>query len=248
MLLGLALSLLVSAQAADTRCFEMRVYYSPEGKLDDLHARFRNHTTKLFEKHGMQNIGYWVPVNNASNKLVYVLAYPSRAARDASWKAFGSDPDWKAVQQKTEANGRIVSRVETYFMEATDYSPAIAAAIGDGPRVFELRTYTASANNLGALNTRFREHTVNLFEKHGMRNFAYWNLAKGEKNADTQLIYILAHKSQEAAAASFKAFGADPEWVAVRKASEEKAGGSLTVSPGGVKSEFLVATDYSPTR
>ena len=86
-----------------------------------------------------------------------------------------------------------------------------------------------------------------MFEKHGMINFGYWTPMDKDKGADNTLIYILAHKSKEAAGASFKAFGADPDWVAARKASEEKAGGPLTV-PDGVKSVFMEPTDYSPTK
>ena len=113
--------------------------------------------------------------------------------------------------------------------------------------MFELRTYTTPPGKLDALDARFRDHTVKLFTKHGMTNLGYWSPMKGEKGADSTLIYLLAHKSQDAAKASFAAFGKDPDWVAARKASEEKAGGSLTIK-GGVKSEFLNATDYSPTK
>ena len=197
----------------------MRVYYSPEGKLDDLHSRFRIHTTKLFEKHGIENIGYWVPRDNPENKLIYILAYPSREARDKSWKAFMSDPEWQAAAKKTEANGRIVAKVESFFMKATDYSPDIKAMVASAPRVFEMRTYIASPGNLGGLHARFRDHTVKLFGKHGMTNFGFWELMPDQKGADSTLIYILGHSSREAAAASFKAFGGDPEWVAARKAS-----------------------------
>src|SRR5476651_752120 len=89
--------------------YEMRTYYSPEGRLDDLHARFRDHTVKLFEKHGMTNIGYWTPIDNKENKLVYLLAYPSRDAAKKSWAAFVADPAWKAVKKETEAKGPIVA-------------------------------------------------------------------------------------------------------------------------------------------
>ena len=82
------------SQAEDSRVYEMRTYFSPPGKLEDLNARFRNHTVKLFEKHGIQNIGYFVPVDNKDNKLVYFLAYPSREAAAKSWKEFAADPDW----------------------------------------------------------------------------------------------------------------------------------------------------------
>ncbi len=95
--LFMALSFTSSAQS-DNRFFEMRVYYCEAGRLDALLARFRNHTTKLFEKHGMTNIGYWVPAENPDNKLIYIMAYPSKEAREKSWKAFGADPEWQKVR------------------------------------------------------------------------------------------------------------------------------------------------------
>ena len=241
------LSVVPAASAKDTRCFEMRVYYAPEGKLDDLNARFRDHTMALFEKHGMQNIGYFMPVDNKDNKLVYFLAYPSREAREKSWKAFFVDPDWQKAYKASEANGKLVSKVESYFLQATDYSPEIKPAKGSEPRLFELRTYWAAEGKLDALNARFRDHTVRLFGKHGMENLAYWSRMSDQPEADKLLVYLLAHKSKEARDASFKNFGADPDWVAARKASEEKAGGGLTAKDG-VKSELWKATDYSPMK
>ena len=240
-LLSGALSL--SAAEKDSRVYELRIYYAPEGKLDDLHARFRDHTLKLFEKHGMTNIGYWVPIDNTENKLVYILAFPDRAAQASSWKAFMADPQWKEVKAKTEANGTLVSKIDSVLLQATDYSPEVKVS-KQGDRVFELRTYTAAPGRLENLNARFRDHTLKLFEKYGMTNVGYWVPLEGPR-ADNTLIYILAHKSVEAAKASFDAFRTDPAWVEARKASEEKAGGSLTVTDG-VKSEFLKATDYSP--
>ena len=248
---GLFATAAVAAEA-DTRLFEMRVYYAAEGKLDGLNARFRDHTLKLFAKHGMTSLGYFVPTKNTENKLVYFLAYPDRAARDASWKAFQSDPAWKSAQQASETNGKLITKVEVAFLTATDYS-ALAAPKAYGQGVFELRTYTTEAGRLGNLNARFRDHTLKLFEKHGMTNVTYWNLAADQKGAKSPLvagntlIYLLTHKSADAAKASFDAFRADPAWVAAKEASEQKAGGSLTIKDG-VKSEFLVPTDYSPVK
>jgi uncharacterized protein YbaA (DUF1428 family) len=226
----------------DTRFYEMRIYYSPPGKLADLHARFRNHTTRFFEKHSMTNIGYWEPVDNTDNKIIYILAYPSKEARNASWKTFGADPEWQAVAKASEVNGRIVSKVETWYLEATDYSPVIKPAAGQS-RFFEMRTYTASPNNTENLHARFREHTTKLFEKHGMTNIAYWRPIDKDSDKSNVLLYIMAYPSKEAQAASWQAFRSDPVWVAARKASEEKGGGSLTTK---VESVFMKATDYSP--
>lgn len=113
-----------SAAGAD-RVFEMRTYTTHPGRLEALQARFRNHTMRIFEKHGMTNIGYWVPRDSAlaQNTLIYILAHPSREAARESWRAFGSDPEWRQVAAASEADGRIVSRVESVFMDATDYSP-----------------------------------------------------------------------------------------------------------------------------
>jgi hypothetical protein len=130
--LGLALFALLSAapapaadEAKKDRFFEMRTYYAAEGKLDALNARFRDHTNKLFVKHGMTLVGYWTPTDGpeAKNTLVYILAYPSREAREASWKAFAADPDWKAAKDASEKNGKLVDKVESKFLAPTDYSP-----------------------------------------------------------------------------------------------------------------------------
>lgn len=107
------------------RVFEMRTYYAAEGKMDELHARFRNHTNQLFVKHGMKLIGYWTPTEgeNAGKALVFILAHDSREAATASWNAFRDDPEWQAVYKETQANGTLVEKSETTFLEATDYSP-----------------------------------------------------------------------------------------------------------------------------
>ncbi|MGE0537250.1 MAG: NIPSNAP family protein [Pirellulales bacterium] len=250
MLIAIAAALAVEARAADTpdeRCYELRIYTAPEGKLEALHARFRDHTCQLFAKHGMTNVGYWVPLENQENKLYYVLAYPSRQARNKSWSAFMADPDWRAAYVASEKDGKLTSKVESRFLQATDFSPAIKPGIADEPRIFELRTYTCTPGNLERLLTRFRDHTCELFAKHGMTNWAYWTLEKGQPGADETLIYLLAHPSPDACAASFAAFREDPAWTKAKAESETAAGGSLT-APDGVKSLLLQATDYSPTR
>lgn len=235
------------AQNPDTRVFEMRTYHAAPDKLENLNARFRNHTVDLFEKHGITSIGYWVPVENVDNVLIYVLAYPSREARETSWKEFQADEEWKKARAESEANGKLVTKVDQLFLSATDFSPEIVTSVGEGSRIFELRTYTTTPNNLPLLHARFRDHTMALFAKHGMTNLFYWKLLPDQPAAENTLVYMLAHSSVEAAKASFDAFRADPDWIAAKKESEAKGGGSLTV-PDGVKSIFLKPTDYSPTR
>ena len=209
----------VSAQMADSRYFELRIYYCHPGRLDALIERFQNHTTKIFEKHGMENIGYWVPVSNEKNALYYILAYPNKDARDKSWAAFSSDPQWKEVQSKSEESGKIVASVESVFMNFSEIMPKIKPGKGDG-RLFELRTYTCLPGRLPNLTTRFKDHTVKLFEKHGMENLVYFNSIEKD-GGQPKLVYLLAHKNQEEATKSWAAFRADPVWIAARDASEK---------------------------
>jgi tRNA A-37 threonylcarbamoyl transferase component Bud32 len=227
---------------ADTRVYELRIYTAAPGKLDALNNRFRDHTCKLFEKHGMANVGYWVPVDNPENKFIYLLAHASREAADKSWKAFNADPEWQKARNASEVNGTLVTKVEGLFLTPTDYSPAVNLGLPGDRRIFEMRTYTATPGMLGDLHARFRDHTLKLFEKHGMTNVGYWTPMKGQPGADTTLVYMLAHNSVAVAKASFNAFRLDPAWVAAREASEKKAGGPLTV-PGGVKSVYLKPTE-----
>ena len=109
------------AQALTNRVFEMRTYTTHEGKLDDLQAHFRNHTVKFFEKHGMTNIGYWVP-REQPNTLVYILTYPSREAATKEWDGFRKDEGWVAARAASEANGPIVAKVQSVFMDPANFS------------------------------------------------------------------------------------------------------------------------------
>lgn len=114
-----------ATQAADGRFFELRVYHTNPGKLDALNTRFRDHTNKLFKKHGMEMIAYWTPADSpdSENTLVYILAYPSREAREASWKAFREDPAWIKAKEESERDGVLVQKVDSTFLNPTDYSP-----------------------------------------------------------------------------------------------------------------------------
>lgn len=247
LLLLCTMSIQISAAENPTNtCYELRTYHAAEGKLDALHQRFRNHTTGLFKKHGMTQVGYWVPIENPGNKLIYLLSYPDKEAREKSWSTFLSDPDWVAVKAKSEEGGKLVAKIESRFLSPTDFSTITYATAG-APQTFELRTYTTTPGNLPNLLKRFREHTIALFTRHGIRHYQYFTPMKGEPGEDNTLIYFLAHNSPDAANESITAFRADPDWIKARTDSETAAGGSLTVE-NGVKSELLVATDYSPVK
>jgi hypothetical protein len=231
-----------SAAAADTPTYELRIYYTHPGKMPDLLKRFREHTCALFEKHGMVNIGYWLPVEaKDQDKLYYILEHKSRDAAKASWKAFVDDPAWHKVRDASEAAGKIVSKVDSIYLEETDYSPAWPASAAPGSRIFELRTYVCNEGKLEALDARFRNHTLKLFAKHGMTNLPYFHLTDADKGAGKTLIYFLAHASVDAAKASFTAFRNDSDWVKVRTESEKD--GSLLVNPPS--SVFLAPVDFS---
>ena len=110
--------------AAAPRVFELRTYTTHEGKLADLLARFRDHTTRLFEKHGMANIGYWVPQDAPASKntLIYIVAHANREAAKKSWDAFRADPAWQEARKTSEAAGPIVSKLESIYLDPVDFS------------------------------------------------------------------------------------------------------------------------------
>jgi NIPSNAP len=117
-----------ASMPASATVYELRVYHAAPGKLPELLARFRDHTTKLFEKHGIKNIAYWTPTDEPgkSETLIYILQHPSREAAATNWKAFQDDPDWKAVRDKSEANGKLVEKVDSTYMALTDFSPQLS--------------------------------------------------------------------------------------------------------------------------
>ena len=113
-----------TTHAQSTRVFELRTYTCPEGKLPDLEKRFRDHTITIFNRHHMTSIGYWTPQDppRAGNTLIYILAHPSREAAKANWAAFRADPEWQKVAAESEANGKIVTHVDSVYMTPEDFS------------------------------------------------------------------------------------------------------------------------------
>lgn len=226
----------------DARIYELRTYYAAPGKLEDLVARFRNHTVRLFEKHGIVNVGYWTPVTNSENKLVYILSFPSKEARDQSFKNFGADPEWQQAVKTSEANGKLVNKIESVLMKTTDFSPEVKPSKTGTPRLYEIRNYKAAPGKLDELLARFRNHTTGLFKKHGMTQLGYWVPTEAKDGAGDTLIYVLAHKDRQAWETSFKNFRADPEWLKAKSDSEKS--GPLTVT-NGVTSVLMSPVDFS---
>jgi hypothetical protein len=121
---GRAWGVAAEKAAADEKVFELRTYIANDGKLDDLNTRFRDHTCKLFEKHGIENVGYWTPTDpeKAKNTLIYLVAHKSMDAAKSSWKAFSADSEWQAVYKESHKNGVLVKKLESVYLKPTDYS------------------------------------------------------------------------------------------------------------------------------
>ena len=230
---------------ADDPVYELRIYTSNPDKLDALNERFRNHTLKLFERHGMKNIGYWIPTEPplAGTHLIYLLEHASRDAAKASWQAFLNDPEWKQVAADSEKqHGKILAKKpESIFLAKTDYSTKIGNP--DREKTYVLREYTTPEGKLDYLNARFRDHTLELFKKYGLESYGYWVPVDLPQSGNT-LIYLLEVPSKEAAEKSFAEFRADPVWQEVKKTTEKD--GPLTTQPP--QSLFLKVADYSPVK
>jgi hypothetical protein len=229
---------------ADGPIYELRIYPCEPGKLAPLNKRFREYTMKIFARHGIENVAYWVPEDDSemANSLVYLLRHKNREAASESWAAFRADPEWKQIaKQWSEEYGKLLSKSpDVTYLEPTDYSPETGFAKPD--RLYELRIYTAAEGKLDALHDRFRKHTDKIFAKHGMRAIGYWRPMDAPKSKNI-MIYVLEHKDADSAAASWKAFAADPDWQAA-KASTEADGKLTAVRP---QRGYMKPTDYSPT-
>ena len=112
-------------QASPEKVYELRIYITNPGKLEALHARFRDHTCKLFQKHGMEVVGFWTPTQgaDAKDRLYYIVAFPSVEAQKKAWRAFETDPDWRQAKAESEKDGVLVKKVISKNLTATDYSP-----------------------------------------------------------------------------------------------------------------------------
>ena len=129
--LSLAVSVLMAAgsllitkvvHAQHGRVFELRTYTTAEGKLPDLQARFRDQTMRIFGKHGITNVGYWVP-QDKPNTLIYIISHASREAAKQNWDSFRADPEWQKVAKESEKDGKIlVKSPESVFLTPADFS------------------------------------------------------------------------------------------------------------------------------
>jgi hypothetical protein len=123
--LGLGMGVFFTSSAQNQKAFELRTYTATPGNLEKLHARFRNHTTRIFNKHGMEVVGYWSPTSEEESvdTIVYMLEHASRDAAGISWSAFINDPEWTEVAAASNVDGQILDSIESKYLVATDYSP-----------------------------------------------------------------------------------------------------------------------------
>lgn len=231
--------------------YELRVYAAADGKMADLNARVRDHEIPLFRKHGMTPIAFFTavvePGQPADNRLFYIMGYKDKAARDAAWTAFARDPEWATAYKASNTGGQLTTSIATTLYTATDYSPKLSMQPAKSPRLFELRTYHATPGKLENVHTRFRDHTLDIFSRHGMTNILYWRPVPGQAGMADKLTYLLAFPSLEARNQDWKAFSADPEWKKVA-ADSQKDGPILLPQPEGVVSVKLKPTGYSPLK
>jgi len=111
-------------EADSNRVYELRIYHTLPGRLPALVKRFKDDTRRIFDQHGIHSVGYWVPQDAPlkDNTLIYIVSHPSREAANKNWKEFGDDPEWQKVAKASEADGKIVEKVDRTFMEPTDFS------------------------------------------------------------------------------------------------------------------------------
>ena len=194
--------------------YENRVYTAVPGKLPALNNRFANHTLGFFEQYDIGIMGFWTDEIGISNQLTYILTFDDMADRAKKWAPFAADPKRLQIFAETEVDGPLVAVVENSFMRLTPYSPEPQLS----SKVQELRVYDALPGRMSALHDRFSNHTMALFEKHGIQNIAYWTEDVGTSN---RLVYMLGYESLGDWEKSWASFGADPDWQKARAASEE---------------------------
>jgi NIPSNAP len=125
LLFALLAASLFAQNTAAPRVYELRTYHCFDGRLDALKARFRDHTIEIFKRHGIESVAYWTPQDPeiAKNTLVYLISHANREAAKANWAAFMSDPEWRKVSADSEKDGKIVQKVDSLFLDPTDFSP-----------------------------------------------------------------------------------------------------------------------------
>ena len=214
--------------------YENRVYTAVPGKMPALNDRFANHTTGFFKQYGIGIMGFWTDEIGISNQLTYILTFDNMGDREHKWAAVGADAKRQKIFEETETEGPLVALAENSFMKLTPYSPEPRLT----SKVQELRVYDAVPGRMTAMHERFSNHTIHLFEKHGIENIAYWTEEVGTSD---RLVYMLGYESLADREKSWASFVADPDWQKAR-ADSEKDGPIVRES----RHRIMRLTAYSP--
>lgn len=226
--------------------YELRIYQANEGRFQDLIKRFREHTDRLFRKHGLESIGYWIPTDGTPKqrrRFVYILKHPSRYAAYRNWVNFGNDREWQAVLDRPEFQGLLSERPISLFLNSNELSAQAAKSGESAGGAFELRTYSARPGKLARLRQRFLNHTTGLLAKHGIRTIAHWTAFDTPESAVT-LICLVRHADRKQADSNWKSFHGDLAWQKIERESERD--GKLLAAPP--ERLFLKALEFSPLR
>ena len=192
----------------------------------------------------MTPIGFWSPEGNPDNKLVFLLAYPSRPARDAAWKSLATDPEWVRARKATDRAGKLVKYIEEEFLVPTDYSPVVAANRNETPRTFELRISTVRAADVGRMHAMLRSSGVKELEKQGLTPVGFFTLDNPQAGPDVTMVSLLARTGEPARARK----PADPILlIALGQPAMKPTTGTIAATDGK-KAEILKPTDYSPLK
>jgi hypothetical protein len=233
-----------ATSARETRTFELRTYYAAEGQLDALHARFRDHALRLFQKHGMTPIGFWSPEGNPENKLVFLLAYPNRAARDAAWKSLATDPEWVRARRTTDRSGKLVKYIEEEYLTPTDYSPVVATGQNVEPRTFELRISTLRSTEVGKMHTLLRATGMQELQEQGLTPIGFFTLDAPRSSSEITFVTLLARNGEPVKTTK----SVDPILLLTLGQPAMKPTTGTITATDGKKSEVLKPTDYSPLK
>ena len=238
-----------SVASQPTAAYGWHTLVAAPGQLDAVHMRLRDGVLPALSRNGLGCVGVFTPAGENPEGLVHlVVSSGGNGGQPAAGELLANDAGWQALLAGRDGKPALAMQRSMQRLRTTAWSPRPDARQQATPRMFELRTYTCpDAAKREALLRRFESHTMKLFAKHGMTNVIYWT-PDGGPDADTKLVYLLAHDSTAAAKESFAAFRQDPDWIAAKTASETAAGGSLTTKEKGVVSEFLSPAAYSPLR
>ncbi|MGL4632606.1 MAG: NIPSNAP family protein [Leadbetterella sp.] len=227
------------SQLDTSKIYELRLYKCHSGKAPNLLRRFRTHTTKLFEKHGMENIAYWVNIEKDTLDLYYIVAHKSIASKDSSWKAFVSDKEWIKVRDDSEKAGKIVKQIYSIPLRVQPEFDQVSYFNAPSPAIFEMRSYTMNPEKFNAAIQRLKNHSMEIFAEVGIKSVFYFQTIEST-GKQPKLIYFLAHQSKKAAEISWQNFQNSERWQKIYAETEKD--GKLIEK---IDQTYLKATDFS---